>query len=178
MERGERMKVLQFDSHFINDHMDELVHLEDYVPEILFSYYDKQNERDRFLKSKNLLETIHKIDQLLDEKCKLSKNPIMIRNSIIIEWLDCHPEFEGIIAGEFWEKYQMMKNNNDFIEFIDLLSQFKFASEEQIIAKYEYRNDVIHKDDSNRMFPDFKKIDAIFNKYGASLLACYLSEFV
>ena len=40
------MKVLQFDSQFIVDHMDELIHLEDYVPEVSFIVYDKQNERD------------------------------------------------------------------------------------------------------------------------------------
>ena len=172
------MKVLQFNSQFINEHMDELIHLEDYVPEVSFIVYDKQIERDDFLKSKNLLETMHEMDQVLDEMCKHSKNPIRARYSIIIEWLDCHQELEGIISMESWETYQQLKNNNDFIEFIDLLSQFKFASEEQIIAKYEYREDIIHKDDSDRMFPDLKKIDAIFNKYGASLLACYLSEFV
>ena len=49
LERGERMKVLQFDSQFIREHMNELIHLEDYVPEISFEVYDKQNERDKFL---------------------------------------------------------------------------------------------------------------------------------
>ena len=49
------MKVLQFDSQFINEHIDDLIHLEDYVPEVSFIVYDKQIERDDFLKSKNLL---------------------------------------------------------------------------------------------------------------------------
>ena len=178
MERGERMKVLQFDSQFIVDHMDELIHLEDYVPEVPFIVYDKQNERDDFLRSKNLLETMHEMDQVLDEKCKHSKNPIRARDSIIIEWLDCHQELEGIISMESWETYQQLKNNNDFIEFIDLLSQVKLPSEVKPLPKYTYREDVIHKDDSNRMFPDFKKMNEAYDKYGASLLAAYLAYLV
>ena len=153
------MKVLQFDSQFIVDHMDELIHLEDYVPEVSFIVYDKQNERDDFLKSKNLLETMHEMDQVLDEMCKHSKNPIRARYSIIIEWLDCHQELEGIISMESWETYQQLKNNNDFIEFIDLLSQVKLPSEVKPLPNYTYREDVIPKDDSNRMFPDFKKMN-------------------
>ncbi len=172
------MKVLQFDSQFINEHIDDLIHLEDYVPEVSFIVYDKQIERDDFLKSKNLLETIQEMDQVLDEKCKHSKNPIHARDSIIIEWLDIHPEFEGIITSESWADYQRMKNNNEFIEFIDLLSKVKLPSEVKPMPKYTYRDDVIHKDDSNRMFPDFKKMNETYDNYGASLLAAYLSYLV
>ena len=46
------------------------------------------------------------------------------------------------------------------------------------MPKYTYRDDVIHKDDSNRMFPDFKKMNETYDNYGASLLAAYLSYLV
>ena len=170
------VKVFQFDSHFIMDHMDELVQLEDYVPEISFSAYDKQNERDKFLKSKNLLKTVREMNQVLDEKCKHSKNPIHARDGIIIEWLEWHPEFEGIIAKESWEDYQQMKNNNEFT-FNDLLYDVELHSEEKRVLKYTYRDDVIHKDDSNRMFPDFRKMNEIYEKY-SGLLAVYLVYLV
>ena len=68
------MKVLQFDPQFVKKHMDELIHLKDYVPEVSFIDYDKHDEREEFLKSKNLLKTIHEMDQLLTEKCKYSNN--------------------------------------------------------------------------------------------------------
>ena len=127
------MKVIQFDSNFIINHMDELIHLEDYVPEVSFIVYEKQNERDDFLKSKNLLTTIQEMDYVLNEKCKHYKNPIRAHDTIIIEWLDCHPEFEGIIAKESWEYYQQMKNNNTFIEFVDLLSSVKLPFEKKSV---------------------------------------------
>lgn len=171
------VKVLQFDSQFIMDHMDELIHLEDYVPEVSFIVYDKQNERDDFLKSKNLLETMREMDHVLDEKVKHSKKPILARDSIIIEWLDWHPEFEGIIAKESWEKYQHLKNNDEYIEFIDLLYDVELPSEVKPLPKYTYRDDVIHKDDTNRMFPDFNKKKEIHELY-YGLLASYLSYLV
>ena len=171
------MKVIQFNPQFIESHMNELIHLEDYVPEVSFIVYDKQHERDKFLKSKNLLKTIREMDQVLDEKCKHSQNPIMARDTIIIEWLDWHPEFEGIIAKESWEKYQQLKNNDEFT-FTDLLFDMKLPSEVKPLPKYTYRDDVIHKDDSNRMFPDFKKMNEVYDKYGASLLAAYLAYLV
>lgn len=176
MQTGERMKVLQFDSQFIMDHIDELIHLEDYVPEVSFIVYDKQYERDKFLKSKNLLETIREMDQILDEKCKYSEHPIHARDSVIIEWLDWHPEFEEIIAKESWDKYQQMKNKNEFT-FTDLLYDVELPSEVKPLPQYEYHDDVIHKDDSNRMFPDFNKKKEIHKKY-SGLLAVYLAYLV
>ncbi|MGN0176647.1 MAG: hypothetical protein ACI389_02295 [Methanobrevibacter sp.] len=172
------MKVLQFDSQFIWDHMDELIHLEDYVPEISFKEYNKQDERDDFLKSKNLLETMQEMDQRLDAKCKLAKNPIKARNSIIIEWLDCHHEFEGIIVEESLAKYYEMKSHYEDFTFIDLLFDVELPSEVKPFPKYEYRDDVIHKDDSSIKLPDFNKKRIIYDKYGASLLAAYLAYLV
>ena len=115
------MKVIQFDSNFIINHMDELIHLEDYVPEVSFIVYEKQNEHDDFLKSKNLLTTIQEMDYVLNEKCKHYKNPIRAHDTIIIELLDCHPEFEGIIAKESLEQYQKLKQVYEDFTFINLL---------------------------------------------------------
>lgn len=170
------MKVLQFDFHFIIDHMDELIHLEDYVPEVSFIVYDKQHERDKFLKSKNLLKTIRVMDQVLDEKCKHSKNPIMARDTIIIEWLDCHPEFEGIIAKESWEQYQQIKAIYEEFTFFDLLYDVELSSEKKVWVPP--KGDGSLRDDSSIQLPDFNKKDTIFDKYGVSLLACYLSYIV
>ena len=141
-----------------------------------FIVYDKKNERDDFLKSKNLLETVHEMDRALYEKCKLSKNPILACDSIIIEWLEWHPEFEGIISGESWEDYQTRKNNKEFT-FNDLLYDVELPSEVKPMPKYTYRDDVIHKDDSNRMFPNFNKKKEIHELYGG-LLVAYLAYLV
>ena len=178
MGRGRRMKVLQFDRQFIKEHIDEFVQLEDYVPEVPFIVYDKQNERDEFLKSKNLLTTIREMDQILDEKCKHSKNPVRSRDIIIIEWLDCHPEFEEIIAKESLEHYQHMKAIYEEFTFINLLYRIEVPSEKKSEPLFKYREDVSFKDDSHSRFPDFKKKDKIYEQYGSSLLAMYLSYFV
>ena len=106
------MKVLQFDPQVIIDHIDDLVQLEDYVPEVSFIVYDKHHERDDFLRSKNLLKTMRDMEYLLDEKCKHSKNPIRARNSIIIEWLECHPEFESMLTSESLVKLYDLSNIN------------------------------------------------------------------
>lgn len=172
------MKVLQFDPQFVKKHMDELIHLKDYVPEVSFIDYDKHDEREEFLKSKNLLKTIHEMDQLLTEKCKYSKNPIKARNSIIIEWLNLHPEFEGIISNESWNDYRNMKNNNDFIGFIEFLDLVILPSE-KIPKKNRITVDGISiKDDSSIQLPDFDKIDEIYATYPNTLLADYLSYLV
>lgn len=170
------MKVIQFNPQFIESHMNELIHLEDYVPEVSFIVYDKHHERDKFLKSKNLLETIKEMDQVLDEKCKHSKSPIMARDTIIIEWLDCHPEFEGIIAKESWEQYQQIKAIYEEFTFFDLLYDVELSSEKKVWVPP--KGDGSLRDDSSIQLPDFNKKDTIFDKYGVSLLACYLSYIV
>ena len=172
------MKVLQFDPQFIIDHIDDLVQLEDYVPEVSFIVYDKHHERDDFLRSKNLLKTMRDMEYLLNEKCKHSKNPIRARDTIIMEWLVCHSEFKGIIARESLDKYQQLKGHYEDFTFIDLLYDVELPFEEKSGPTYEYHEDVIYKDDSNRMFPDFNRKKEIYEKYGASLLACYLSYLV
>ena len=80
----------------------------DYVP-FSFVDYNAQEERDDFLKSKNLLATMQEMGQLITVKCEYYENPVNVYNSVLIEWLDCHPEFEGVIAEEsfFWlSKYE------------------------------------------------------------------------
>lgn len=172
------MKVFQFDNQFIIDHMDELIHLEDYVP-INFIVYDKHHERDDFLKSKNLMSTLREMDQLLDEKCKHSKNPINAYDSIIIEWLECHPEFEGIIAAEYIVDYQNMKNSNEYIDFNNLLDVKISAGNDVELDEFNYDSDKLSvKDDSSIKFPDFNKMKECYDKYPNTLLANYLAYLV
>lgn len=165
------MKLLQFDSQFIISNMDALIHLVDYVP-LSFVQYDMQGERDEFLKSQDLLSTIRDMWQLIDAKCSHYEDPIFAWNCVVVEWLDCHPEFEGILSEESSVDYQDIKNNDDFLSFLDLLYDVELPSEKK---EWEPSNEISIRDDSSIRFPDFKKIDDAFEKYGDSLLSCYLS---
>ena len=108
--------LLMVDNFFIREHIDELVELEDYVP-VSFVPYDRQHERDKFLNSKKLLRTMREMDKLVSLKCNHHEDSVKAYDSVLIEWLDVHPEFEGIIAKESFDDYQDMKNNNEFISF-------------------------------------------------------------
>ena len=90
-------------------------------------------------------------------------------NSILIEWLDCHPEFEGIISKESFVEYQNMKKSNDFIDFIDLLYDIKLSYE---------KDKFVVGDTSSIRYPDFNKKRECFDKYPNTLLSCYLSYLV
>lgn len=170
--------MFQLDIMFISKHIDGLVQLEDYVP-ISFEEYNARQERDDFLKSKNLLTTIQEMGYLINQKCQVYENSVKARDSVLVEWLDCHPEFEGIIAEESFEDYQKMKINNDFIEFIDLLEvEIPSEKKEESNIDLDYSEDFIFKDDSGIRLPDFKEMRKIFDKYPATLLACYLSYLV
>ena len=171
--------ILKLDSHFIIEHMDELIKLEDYVP-FPFIEFDKQNERDDFLKSKNLLQDIREMDQLVRQKCEYYGDTDKAVNSVLIEWLDCHPEFEGIIAAESVMDYQNMKQNNDF-GFVDLLYDVELPSEKEGVdwSRFDYDyNKISIKDDYGIKYPDFEKKSKIFDDYGSTLLACFLSYLV
>ena len=112
--------MIKLNNQFIIEHIEELIQLEDYIPFSLVQW-DKQHERDDFLKSKQVLITMQEMDILIKQKCEHSEDPEKAHDSVIIEWIDLHPEFEGIIAKESVVDYQNMKNNNDFISFIDLI---------------------------------------------------------
>lgn len=172
--------ILKLDSHFIIEHMDELIKLEDYVP-FPFIEFDKQNERDDFLKSKNLLNDIQEMAQIIRQKCEHYEDTEKAVNSVLIEWLDCHPEFEGIIASESVDDYQNMKNNNDYVDFNDLLDFVEIPSENlsEEINKFEGIDEFISvKDDSNIKYPNFNEMKKCFDKYPNTLLACYLAYLV
>ena len=123
-------KIFDLNKNFILENIDSLIELEDYVP-FDFRVYGFQKERDDFLKSKSLLKTMREMDKLLDEKCKYYKNPINACNSIMIEWLDLHPEFERIISNEVYAHYKNIKQNKKYIEFIDLLYDVELPSEKK-----------------------------------------------
>lgn len=169
--------ILKLDSHFIIEHMDELIKLEDYVP-FPFIEFDKQNERDDFLKSKNLLNDIREMDQLVRQKCEHYEDTEKAVNSVLIEWLDCHPEFEGIIASESVMDYQNMKQNNEFIGFIEFLDLVKLPSEENQNKSRRNVEGRSIKDDSKIQLPNFDKIEKIYLTYPNTLLADYLSYLV
>ena len=162
-----RNDYFKLDSSFIANNIEELIHLEDYLP-ISFAEYGVNNKREEFLKSKNLLSTMREMNQLLNEKCDHYEDSVKAVNSVIIEWLDCHPEFEGIISQESFDDYQNMKTNNDYIDFIDLLYDVKLPNEKDIMVE----------DTSSIRFPDFNKKGECFDKYPNTLLSCYLSYLI
>lgn len=165
---------------FIGEHIDELVTLEDWVPVSLVKY-DKQQEREDFLKSRNLLTTIRNMNDLIQQKCGHSEDSVKAYNSVLIEWLNEHPEFEGIIYKDSFVDYQNMKNNNDYLDFNDLLDFVEVPSEKakEVINKFEGIDGSISlKDDSNIKYPNFNEMEKCFDKYPNTLLACYLSYLI
>ena len=172
--------MIKVNTIFIREHIDELIQLEDYVP-ISFVEFDKQHERDDFLRSKNLLTTLYEMNELIRQKSNHYEDPVKAYNSVLIEWLDCHPEFEGIISKESVVDYQNMKNNNDFISFIDLLYDVGLPSEKEEIdfSRFDYNHDKISiKDDSGIKYPNFKEMGEILDKYQDTLLGDYLAYLV
>lgn len=167
--------MIQLNTLFIAEHLDELIQLEDYIPFPLVQW-DKHHERENFLKSKNLLTTIQEMDKLINQKCRHYEDSEKAYDSVLIEWLDLHPEFEDIIAKESLEYYQSMKNNNDFIEFIEFLDIVVLPSEKKVWTRP--KRDVLVRDDSSIQLPNFDKIDEIYEKYPNTLLADYLSYLV
>lgn len=164
--------MIKLNNQFIIEHIDELIQLEDYIPFSLVQW-DKHHERDDFLKSKQLLTTMQEMDTLIRQKCEHSEDPEKAHDSVIIEWIDLHPEFEGIISYDSIVDYHNMKNSNDFINFNELLDvELPSEKKEWIPPKEGLR------DDSSIQLPNFKKMDEIFDEYGATLLACYLSYMV
>ena len=161
-------QVFKLDKSFIMENIDDLIQLVDYVP-FSFEDYNAQEERDEFLKSKNLLTTMQEMDQLITAKCEYYEDSVKAYNSILIEWLDCHPEFEGVIAEESFDDYRNMKINEDFVDFVDLLHDVKLPSE---------KDRIIVEDTSSIRYPNFKKMGGIMNKYPATLLGVYLAYLV
>lgn len=174
------MKLLEINPRFIEDHIEELIKIEDYAP-ISFIKYDKHNERAEFLRSKNLLNTMHEMDELVQQKCEHAEDSVKAYDSVLIEWLDCHPEFEGILTKESFIEYQNMKNNKDYIDFNDLLDFVELPSENmnEITNKFDGIDESLSiKDDSNIKYPNFNEMKKCFDKYPNTLLACYLSYLV
>lgn len=174
------MKLLEINPRFIEDYIDELITLEDYAP-ISFIKYDKHNERAEFLRSKNLLNTMHEMDELVRQKCEHAEDSVKAYDSVLIEWLDCHPEFEGILTKESFIEYQNMKNNNESLDFIDILYDIELPSEKvnEVINKIKGIDESISiKDDSNIKYTNFNEKKKCFDKYPNTLLACYLSYLV
>lgn len=172
--------MLNVNGLFIAEHIDELITLEDYAP-ISFIKYDKHNEREEFLRSKNLLNTMHEMDELVRQKCEHAEDSVKAYDSVLIEWLDCHPEFEGILTKESFIEYQNMKNNKDYIDFNDLLDFVELPSENmnEITNKFDGIDESLSiKDDSNIKYPNFNEMKKCFDKYPNTLLACYLSYLV
>ena len=171
-----RMKLFVLNHQFIEDHIEELIKIEDYVP-FSFADYGVQDKRDEFLKSKNLLTTIQEMDALIKKKCEYYEDSIKAYNSVYIEWLDYHPEFESIIDKDSSLEYQNMKNQDEFINFIDLLCNVQLPSEKKVRVRRKNKG-ILIRDDSSIQLPNFKKIDAIYEKYSNKLLADYLAYLV
>ena len=174
------MNLLEINSRFIEDHIEELIEIDDYVP-ISFKSYNAQEKRDDFLRSKQLLQTIYEMDELVRQKCNHSEDSVKAYNSVLIEWLGCHPEFEGIIYKDSFIDYNNMKSDNEFIEFIDLLYDIEVSSEKvkEVINKFEGIDDsILVKDDSNIKYPNFNKMGSYYDMFPNTLLADYLAYLV
>lgn len=161
-------QIFKLDNSFIMENIDDLIHLVDYVP-FSFADYNAQEERDEFLRSKNLLGTMQEMDQLITAKCEYYEDTAKAWNSLIIEWLDCHPEFEGIISERSFDNYQNMKNSGELLDYVDLLFDVELPSEKDRFTV---------EDTSSIRIPDFKKKDEIHERYPNTLLASYLSYLV
>ena len=114
------------------------------------------------------------MDSLIKQKCEYYEDSIKAYNSVLIDWIDYHDEFEGIIDKTFLIESQNMKSNDEF-GFIDLLFDVELPSEKKVWVppKNKYL-----RDDSTIQLPNFKKKDEIYDKYGFSLLSHYLSYLV
>ena len=74
-----------------------------------------------------------------------------------------------------------MKNNDEFIEFIDLLYDVEVPSEKvkEVINKFEGIDGSISvKDDSGIKYPDFNMKKKFLDKYPNTLLGDYLAYLV
>lgn len=174
------MKLLEINPRFIEDHIEELIKIEDYAP-VSFKSYGAQDKRVEFLNSKTLLPTIMEMHELVRQKCNHAEDSVKAYNSVLIEWLNCHPEFEGILTKESFIEYQNMKNNKDYIDFNDLLDFVELPSENmnEITNKFDGIDESLSiKDDSNIKYPNFNEMKKCFDKYPNTLLACYLSYLV
>lgn len=169
-------QIFKLDNSFIMENIDDLIHLVDYVP-FSFADYNAQEERDEFLKSKNLLTTMQNMDQVVHQKCNSYENTIKAYNSVLIEWLNLHPEFEAMISSESFDDYLIMKENESFIEFIDLLD-FIEVPLDKTLKKKNQRVAPPGMRVSSIPFPDFKKIKEAYDQYPNSLLADYLGYLV
>ena len=89
-------------------------------------------KKDEFLKSKKILTAIQEMDKLINQKCEYYDDSIKAYNSVYIEWLDRHPEFESIINKDSSLEYQNMKYHKWFIEFNDLLYSVKLPSKKKL----------------------------------------------
>lgn len=174
------MELLEINPRFIEEHIEELIKIEDYVP-ISFKSYNAQGKRDDFLKSKKLLQTIMEMHELVRQKCNHAEDSIKAYNSVLIEWLNCHPEFEGILTKESFIEYQNIKNNNEFLDFIDILYDIELPSEKvnDVINKFEGIDESISiKDDSNIKYPNFNMKKKFLDEYPNTLLGDYLAYTV
>ncbi len=126
-----KMKHFELNHQFIEDYIEELITLEDYVP-FSFADYGVQDKKDEFLKSKKILTAIQEMDKLINQKYEYYDDSIKAYNSVYIEWLDRHPEFESIINKDSSLEYQNMKYHKWFIEFNDLLYSVKLPSEKKL----------------------------------------------
>lgn len=170
------MKIFDLDKQFILGNIDQLIELEDYVP-FDFREYGFQSERDKFLESKRLLKTMREMDKLVQQKCNHAENSVKAHNSVLIEWLDFHPEFEDMISVESQRDYQYLKQNKRYIGFIEFLYSVKLPSE-NIPKKRKSPSRLGFRDDSAIQLPDFDKIQEIYLTYPNTLLADYLSYLV
>ncbi len=99
---------------------------------------------------------MQEMDALINEKCVYYDDSVKAYNSVLIEWIDCHEEFEYIIDKNSFSEYQNMKNKNGFIDFLSLLYKVKLPSERKVRVRPKPKGTLI-RDESSIQLPNFKK---------------------
>ena len=177
--KEEEINIFKFDITFIKLHLDELINLVDYIPFLDSNWlkieleWDK-SERENFLKSQGLYNDILDMDELLLHKCFTYDDSVKAINSILIEWINMHPEFERIISKHSFSEYQNIKTNKNFLDFLDLLYEIKLPSEKKVWIPQSDNN---LRDDSTLQF-NLEDIEWISDEYGYTLISDYFTYLV
>ena len=180
MSLQKKNTIFRLDYEFIESHSHELINLTDYIPfidsEWLFLDFELKNnqERKNFLKSQNLLDDINEMDELLQQKCFTYDDSVKAINSILIEWINMHPEFERIISKHSFSEYQNIKTNKNFLDFLDLLYEIKKKKKKKVWIPQSDNN---LRDDSTLQF-NLEDIEWISDEYGYTLISDYFTYLV
>lgn len=98
---------------FIKEIEQELIELEDFLPEDIKTYIDMSKRKKFLYENPVLKESIERIEKYIEE----SEESINTLDEIFIVWLATHSQFEGMLN---CENYKIYQKNKDIIN-IDYL---------------------------------------------------------